>query len=294
MAYFSITPSLISSLLHLLSASKVVDVTVICAQARYPKLCSSVLNSKSGEAKGAYLVSLAQYIINVARVNSTNKVIPKKTPIGFIVKKKTHTLVSHSECSELLNKPVALQLGTITHKGNINGYHLSCNILIQSIHQTRNCLKIRKEQRFLAGATPKERPKKTPIGFIVKKKTHTLVSHSECSEKFQQVKLINVLITKSGNDPKAKAHYKTCLTHFNKDEGALSDIDYVQGLLKKGDYIGVGTAASAVITDVDDCLTGGDPKDPPYPDKSNLPQYVDVVHKVVDIILIISKYLTQK
>ncbi|KAF1898770.1 hypothetical protein Lal_00022715 [Lupinus albus] len=27
-----------------------------------------------------------------------------------------------------------------------------------------------------------DRPKKTPIGFIVKKKTHTLVCHSECSE----------------------------------------------------------------------------------------------------------------
>ncbi|KAE9597415.1 hypothetical protein Lal_00029993 [Lupinus albus] len=188
MAYFSITPSLIFPLVLLLllfatpsSPSKVVDVTVICAQARDPKLCSSVLNSKPGGVKGADLVSLAQYTINVARVNATNT-----------------------------------------------------------------------------------------------------------------VKLINVLIAKSGNDLKAKAHYKTCLTHFDKDEGALGDIDYVQELLKKGDYIGVGTTASAIITDVDDCLTGEDPEDPPYPDKSNLPKYADVIQKVVDIILIISKYLTQK
>ncbi|CAL0313693.1 unnamed protein product [Lupinus luteus] len=162
-------------------ASKVVDVQVICAQARDPKLCSSVLNSKPGGAKGVDLVTLAQYTINVARVKAT----------------KTVTLV-------------------------------------------------------------------------------------------------NSLIVKSGGHPKAKSHYQTCLTHFNKDEGALSDINYVQELLKKGDYFGVGTAASAVITNIDDCITGEDPEDPPYPDKSNLPQYADVVQKVVDIILIISNYLIQK
>ncbi|OIW20163.1 hypothetical protein TanjilG_02965 [Lupinus angustifolius] len=188
MAYFSITPSVLSSLVLLFflfvassSASKVVDVKVICAQVQDPKLCLSVLNSKPGGAKGADLVTLAQYTINVARVKATNT-----------------------------------------------------------------------------------------------------------------VNLINILIAKSGSDPKAKEHYKICLTHFNKDEGALNDIDYVQELLKKGDYFGVGTAASAVLTDVDDCLTGEDPEDPPYPDKSNLPQYADVVQKIVEILLIISKYLTEK
>ncbi|KAE9597417.1 hypothetical protein Lal_00029892 [Lupinus albus] len=187
MAYFSITPSLISSLVLLLllfaaqsSVSKVVDVTVLCAQAQDPKFCSSVLNSKPGGAKDADLVSLAQYTVNVARVNSTNT-----------------------------------------------------------------------------------------------------------------INLINALIAKGDSDPKAKAHYKKCLTHFNKDEGALSDIDRVQELLKKEDYFGVSTAASAVITDVDNCITGEDPEDPPYPDKSNLPQYADVVKKTVGILLIISKYLTQ-
>ncbi|OIW03147.1 hypothetical protein TanjilG_11784 [Lupinus angustifolius] len=184
MTYFSITPSL--ALLFLLyatlsSASKVVDVKDICAKARDPKLCSSVLNSRPVGARGANLITLAQYTINVARVKATNT-----------------------------------------------------------------------------------------------------------------VKLINILIAKSGSDHKAKNHYKTCLTHFNKDEGALNDIDYVEELLKKGDYFGVGTAASAVITDVDDCITGEDPEDPPYPDKSNLPQYADVVQKVVNILLIISKYLIQK
>ncbi|CAL0313691.1 unnamed protein product [Lupinus luteus] len=159
MTYFSITLSLISSLVTLFLlfaaasfASKVVDVQVICAQARDPKLCSSVLNSKPGGAKGVDLVTLSQYTINVARVKATK---------------------------------------TVT--------------------------------------------------------------------------LINSLIAKS-----------------------------VQELLKKDDYFGVGTTASAITTDVDDCITGEDPEDPPYPDKSNLPQYADVVQKVVDIILIISKYLIHK
>ncbi|OIV90428.1 hypothetical protein TanjilG_11782 [Lupinus angustifolius] len=106
--------------------------------------------------------------------------------------------------------------------------------------------------------------------------------------------LINTLIAKSGSDQKAKDHYTKCWTHFNKDEGALSDIDRVQDLLKKEDYIGVNTAASAIITNINDYIVGEDPEDPPYTDKSNLPQFVDVVKKVADIILVISKYLIKK
>ncbi|XP_019430492.1 PREDICTED: uncharacterized protein LOC109337868 [Lupinus angustifolius] len=153
MAYFSITPSLISSLVLFFllfvapsSASNFVDVKVICAQARDPILCSSVLNSKVVGAKGAYLITFSQYTINVARVKATNT-----------------------------------------------------------------------------------------------------------------VNLINIMIAKSGSDPKAKEHYKICLTHFNKDEGAPNDIDYIEELLKKGDYFGVGTTASAIITDVDDCIIGEGP-----------------------------------
>ncbi|KAE9599802.1 putative pectinesterase inhibitor domain-containing protein [Lupinus albus] len=79
MAHFSIIPSIISSLVLLFllfaapsSASKVVDVEAICAQAPDPKFCSSVLNSKLGGAKGADILSHAQYTINVHRVKATN------------------------------------------------------------------------------------------------------------------------------------------------------------------------------------------------------------------------------
>ncbi|CAL0322706.1 unnamed protein product [Lupinus luteus] len=169
-----------NSYTSLSSASKVVDVKDICAKARDPKFCSTVLNSKPGGTKGADLISLAEYTINFARIKATN---------------------------------------TVT--------------------------------------------------------------------------LINTLIAKSDNDPKAKNHYKTCLTHFNKDEGALKDINHVQELLKKGDYFGVNTAASAVITDVDDCIKGEGPGEPAHPDKSNLPQQAVVVQKVASIILIISNLLNE-
>ncbi|KAE9597408.1 hypothetical protein Lal_00029866 [Lupinus albus] len=109
------------------------------------------------------------------------------------------------------------------------------------------------------------------------------------------VNLIKSLIIESGNDPKAKAHYETCLVHFDDESEscALSDINYTQELLKKGDYGGVNIAASAVQTDVEDCISGESPGDTPYHDTSKLPQYADVIKQVVDIILIMSNYLVQ-
>ncbi|KAE9599936.1 hypothetical protein Lal_00045446 [Lupinus albus] len=187
MAYFSIRPSLISYLVLVFllfaatsSASKVVDVNVICNQAQDPSLCSSILNSKPGGTKGADLISLAQYTIDVARVKANDT-----------------------------------------------------------------------------------------------------------------INLINMLIANSDSDSKGKNHYKACLTNFNKDEGALKDIDYVQELLKNEDYFGISAAARAINIDIDDCITGYDTKDTPYDDKSKLPQHADIVEKVVDIILIISTYLIQ-
>ncbi|KAE9599806.1 hypothetical protein Lal_00045655 [Lupinus albus] len=182
MTYFSIRPSLISSLVLVSillatpsSASKFVDVNVLCAQTRDPSFCSRILNSKPGGAKGADLVSLAQYTIGVARAKGTDT-----------------------------------------------------------------------------------------------------------------VKLINKLISTSGSDPKAKAHYSYCSRHFNNYNGALKHINDIQVVLNKRDYYGVFKAATTVITDIYGCISGD------YPDRSNLPQSANIFERVVDIILTISKFLIQK
>ncbi|KAK7290997.1 hypothetical protein RIF29_05826 [Crotalaria pallida] len=187
MASFTIKPSSISCLvlMFLLFASsssyasnKVVDVSTICKETENPSFCLNILNSKPGGAKGADLVTLAQYTIDVVRGNVTNS-----------------------------------------------------------------------------------------------------------------ISLIKSLIEQSGKDPKAKAHYEECLVHFSEEEGALGDINQTQELLKKGDYVGVNSAASAVTTDVQDCISGEDPDDPTYPDKSKLLEYADIIEQVVSIILVISNYL---
>ncbi|KAE9599803.1 hypothetical protein Lal_00045669 [Lupinus albus] len=184
MAHFSITPSIISSLVLLFllyaassSASKVMDVKVIDAQARYPKLCLSVLKSEPGGAKRADLIILAQYPINAAHVKANN-----------------------------------------------------------TVNQT------------------------------------------------------NMLIPKSDSDHKAKAHYKIFLTHFNKNESALNDINYVQELLNKGNYFRVSITTGNVLTNVDDCLTGENPKGTPYANKFKLPQYPDVLNKLLRIFFVLRKY----
>ncbi|CAL5185636.1 unnamed protein product [Lathyrus oleraceus] len=56
------------------NSTKVVEVNVICKEAFKPSFCSKLLNSKSGGAKGADLVNLAQYTIDVLSVNLTNTV----------------------------------------------------------------------------------------------------------------------------------------------------------------------------------------------------------------------------
>ncbi|CAL0322705.1 unnamed protein product [Lupinus luteus] len=182
MPYFSIRTSLISSivLLSLLlarpsSATKVVQVNIICAQTRDPSFCSDILNSKPGGAKGVDLVSLAQYTIGVARFNAT-----------------------------------------------------------------------------------------------------------------KTVELLNMLVARKGSDPRAKSHYSTCLTHFDKYRGALKHLYYVQQVLRNGDYFSLLKAATLLIVDVEDCITGDDYG---YFDMSILPQYADVFEKVADIILTVSKFL---
>lgn len=104
------------------------------------------------------------------------------------------------------------------------------------------------------------------------------------------IKLINNLIAQSAKNPVAKKHYTMCLGHFGS-EGALGDIEYTQELLQKGDYQGVNVAASSIIGDVEDCITGESPTDPPYHDPSQLPQYAAVLELVVDIILVLANVL---
>ncbi|KAK7290998.1 hypothetical protein RIF29_05827 [Crotalaria pallida] len=188
MAYFFLRPSLTSCfvLMFLLFAassnsSKVVDVSTICKETDNPSLCSNILNSKPGGAKGADLITLAQYTIDIVRGNLTNT-----------------------------------------------------------------------------------------------------------------ISLIKTLIAKSGKDPTAKAHYEECLVHFSEEEGALGDINHTHELLMEGDYFGVKTSASAVIADMEYCISGEDPEDPIYPDKSKLPQYAHSIEQVVSIILVIPNYLMQK
>lgn len=102
------------------------------------------------------------------------------------------------------------------------------------------------------------------------------------------IKLINYLIAHGNSN--AKSHYKLCLKHFGSD-GALGDIDYTQEMLKKGDYQGVNLAASAVSTDIEDCISGDSPSDPPFNDPSDLPKYAADIESVLDVILVLSKFL---
>jgi hypothetical protein len=68
-------------------AAKVVPVNVICQKAKNPSFCSNLLNSKSG----ADLITLAQYTIDVVRVDMTNTV------------KLINTLIAHPGSIKALN-----------------------------------------------------------------------------------------------------------------------------------------------------------------------------------------------
>ncbi|KOM33963.1 hypothetical protein LR48_Vigan02g011300 [Vigna angularis] len=102
------------------------------------------------------------------------------------------------------------------------------------------------------------------------------------------IKLIHDLIAHGNSN--AKSHYRICLVHFGS-EGALRDIDYTKEMLQKGDYEGVNVAASAVSTDIEDCISGDSPSDPPFNDPSDLPKYAAVIESVLDVILVLSKFL---
>ncbi|KAK7393663.1 hypothetical protein VNO78_22224 [Psophocarpus tetragonolobus] len=106
------------------------------------------------------------------------------------------------------------------------------------------------------------------------------------------IKLIDTLIAQS-TDPKSKKHYKLCLGNFGS-EGALGDLDYTQELLKKGDYQGVNLAASSIVDNIEDCVSGDAPSIPPFHDPSKLPKYTTITKSVVSVILVLSKNLGKK
>ncbi|KAK7316022.1 hypothetical protein VNO77_34641 [Canavalia gladiata] len=105
------------------------------------------------------------------------------------------------------------------------------------------------------------------------------------------IKVINSLITQSKKNAEAQNHYTLCLEHFSSNGGALTLIDYTKQVLKNHDYEGVNVAASAILTNVDNCIYGDSPSDPLYKDTSILPHYVATIEVVIQIILVISNKL---
>lgn len=102
------------------------------------------------------------------------------------------------------------------------------------------------------------------------------------------VSLLKTLIGKSGVDPKLQTHYKNCLDHFGEEQ-ALGDILEAIQLLKGLDYNGVNIHISAVMTNVNECLSDQSP-----PDTSGLPKSADTVYQVSQIGLIITNLLLHK
>ncbi|CAJ2644823.1 pectinesterase inhibitor 2-like [Trifolium pratense] len=98
------------------------------------------------------------------------------------------------------------------------------------------------------------------------------------------INLIKKLIAQSGKDVEAHRHYETCLLHFDVREGAMADLEDIQQLLKSGDYDSAFQSARSIRIDIDACISGESPSDPPYPDTSLLPKYADSVDKVAQII----------
>lgn len=101
------------------------------------------------------------------------------------------------------------------------------------------------------------------------------------------ITLINTLIARSGSNPKATQHYKSCLLHFG-NEGALGEVASVQQSFMKKDYFGVNTHATALMTQASNCESASDPS---FHDPSMLPKYAQVVAQVAEIILTISNFL---
>jgi len=122
----------------------------------------------------------------------------------------------------------------------------------------------------------------------------TLAQYTIDVAKIDLTNVINILkklISQSGSN--AKDHYEYCLSLFGTGNGGarISLVD-AQRYLKSGDYYGLRAQASSIISDYSPCITGGTPGVDPYPDKSILSKYAEVVFNVADIMLFISIFLT--
>jgi pectinesterase inhibitor-like protein len=108
------------------------------------------------------------------------------------------------------------------------------------------------------------------------------------------VNIIKKLISQSGSDVKAKNHYEYCLSVFGTGGGgALRFLADGEQYLKNGDYFDFRGEVNTIIAKYSDCITGGTPGDPPYPDKSVLPKYAKVVLDVADIMFAITIFLLE-
>jgi hypothetical protein len=107
------------------------------------------------------------------------------------------------------------------------------------------------------------------------------------------VNLIKTLISQSGSDLKAKSHYENCLSSFGtENNGALRMLVNGEQYLKNGDYQEFGVQVDGLFGDYISCIETDSPDDPPFPDKSLLPKYARVFHDVVEIMNVISLYLS--
>ncbi|CAK8533095.1 unnamed protein product [Lathyrus sativus] len=104
------------------------------------------------------------------------------------------------------------------------------------------------------------------------------------------IDVITKLIEKSGSDPMKQNKYKNCLSLFEMEDGALSEVEESLEMLENSDYNGLNVHMTVVMTNADECLTG-DSDDSWAQDTPELSKNVRIVDQVAQIILIISNML---
>ncbi|WJX58946.1 hypothetical protein P8452_44346 [Trifolium repens] len=107
------------------------------------------------------------------------------------------------------------------------------------------------------------------------------------------VNLIKTLISQSGSDLKAKNYYENCLSSFGTEHGAVGRLVDSEQYLKNRDYEEFGYQVDRLFADYQSCIETDSPDDPPFPDKSLLPKYARVFHDVIEIMNVISLYLSE-
>jgi len=108
------------------------------------------------------------------------------------------------------------------------------------------------------------------------------------------IKQINKLIRQSVGYEAAWIHYRSCLTDFSEDIGALQFVDGAEGFLKVGNYALALDCTISIEGRMYMCMSGGNsPSDPPFHDTSSLPKYVYMVNQISEIIETILNYLVK-